>query len=68
MPKFQPGQSGNPSGRQGARQAVQRLLSPHLEQVAETVLAKALQGDVQASCAILDLYSVTMPKPRPPAA
>lgn len=65
MPRFAPGVSGNPSGSQRSpRTAIQKLLAPHLEQIAETILAKALQGDVQASCAVLDLYSATTPRSR----
>lgn len=62
MARFQPGVSGNPSGRRKSpRQAVQALLAPHVEQLAEQALAKALQGDVGATVAVLDLYRATLP-------
>ena len=63
MPRFQPGRSGNPSGaRQSPRAVVQRLLAPHIEQIAESVLAKALAGDQTAEEAVLGLWLATMPR------
>ena len=69
MARFQPGVSGNPSGRgKSPRKAVQALLAPHVEQLAEQALAMALRGDVGATVAVLALFRATLPaRPTPSA-
>ncbi len=57
---FQPGKSGNPTGRPAGSgdqiRHVRKTLNPHLSQIAETVLADALNGNVQSAAAILNFY------------
>ena len=69
MARFVTGTSGNPAGRsRSPRQAVQKMLAPHVEQLAEQALARALQGDSAATAAVLSLYSATLPSRATPAA
>lgn len=53
MAKFQPGQSGNPSGmRKGSINqlvAARKMIGPHFLQVCEQALAGALKGDQSAA-------------------
>lgn len=52
MAKYKQGQSGNPRGRpkgsRDKRTAIRSLLEPHSEKLVNTVIARALDGDIAA--------------------
>jgi hypothetical protein len=58
MAKFQPGVSGNPTGKpKGAkdkRTALRQLLVPHQEKLVETLIAFAEAGDMSAMRIVMD--------------
>lgn len=60
---FAPGQSGNPHGRpQGAgdqTKRIRKLIGAHALQLAETLLAAALKGDLEAAAALLTYHGQT---------
>jgi hypothetical protein len=56
-PKFKPGQSGNPKGRTPGKSpltALRKSISKDIDKVIQTVLAQALEGDMQACKILLD--------------
>jgi len=58
MAKFQPGTSGNPSGRpkgsQDKRHALRQLLVPHQEKLVKTLIDFANAGDMSAMRIVMD--------------
>lgn len=66
MARFQPGQTGNPTGRpinlDKPMAKAQQLIGRHLPQLVEARLADALQGDKQAADTLILFF--TKGKPR----
>jgi hypothetical protein len=64
MAKFEPGQSGNsagrPKGSRDRRTELRQLLQPHAADLIETVVAKALAGDMAAMRLCLDRICPTL--------
>jgi len=58
---WQPGQSGNPSGRKPGVEKVRQLLDPHREELVSKAVSMALEGDAAALRMCLDRVS---PLPR----
>jgi len=58
MAKFQPGESGNPSGRPkgspDSRTVLRELLKPHAVELVQKAVDMALEGNVQALKLCLD--------------
>lgn len=68
MAKFQPGQSGNPSGKRGhigsRLTAVRKMIEPFSTELLEKTLARALEGDQCATTTCLSLYIEAMKETR----
>jgi hypothetical protein len=64
MAKFESGKSGNPAGRPTGRPdrrtELRRLLEPHATKLIETVVAKALAGDMAAMRMCIDRLCPTL--------